>query len=715
MNTTTTTTSASPQLETIPLTSGFRLIDNGMLHHEASVAGLAERYGRGETSHTIHVWWARRPHSAMRALVFASLCKDRTESDYTLMKHLSLSSDPRILEEARTKLQSQYGSSPKILDMFGGGGTIPFEASALGAETYAIDSNELSVFIQSCNLIFSQRVSQDNIQDLVEESGKRVLERLKLSSAPLYPLRDGSTKSVFGYLWTYSLTCTTCGYQFYLSKRPWLSKKKGKNLAIIFSDNDDKQSASIDILHEKDSKNVWVGRSGNVQCPKCASVHQNLDIQNLNDEMIALIKPAMKSGKDFVPAVSNAIPNNDFLLNFEKALLEELNVTLPSSELPRWSGIVNPALYGIRTHSDFLNKRQRIVLLLLIKSLKEEFKSLQEQHDLDTSKYVIGVLSSLIDQLVDWNCRLSMWIPQNEQVGRSFCGPGVSMLWDYVETDPLLNGPANLWGKLDRIVSGVSSINLFPVEPKIRKGFAQKLPFEDSTFDAIVTDPPYYDNIYYTVLADFFYSWKRLLLIDIVPELFSGDETDRKHELVASSFRSNTPQQAHEDYCEQFCLAIGEASRVLKEDGVFTLVYSHSSANGWEAIVRAYRSADLKITSVQPLSIERKHRPRSMTSEAVNTCIAFVAHKYTGPKSSRSIADLCEEVRHLNGLFANSLLNLGWVEEDVALAVFANGVGLLSNVTSLSDCASDLDALQKIANVVSERFSSFKLKNRKPL
>ena len=135
---------------------------------------------------------------------------------------------------------------------------------------------------------------------------------------------------------------------------------------------------------------------------------------------------------------------------------------------------------------------------------------------------------------IDWNSRLSMWISQNEQVGRGFCGPGVAMLWDYAETDPTGDGPANLWKKLDRILKGSAAIATMDAPCSVQHAFAQALPFPDGHFDAIVTDPPYYDNVFYSALADFFYAWKKPLLAAIEPTLFGNEATDSTHELVAS-------------------------------------------------------------------------------------------------------------------------------------------------------------------------------------
>lgn len=709
---------SSPIIAPLPPDSPERLIDRGLMHYEASVAGLAERYRRGETSHTIHTWWARRPHSAIRALVFAALCQEKSlEALRTLQELGSFSIMPAsVLASARALLNRHWHSHPpKLLDMFGGGGTIPFEAANLGAKTYTGDANELSVFIQACNLQYSQNLKELDIAEALRSSGTRVLTQLETDTENLFPLRHGSTYSKpFGYLWTYSTQCSHCGYRFYLSRRRWLTKKRSVGIAINFLESEHSQKIQISELNRSNRlDSVWGKGNGTAICPKCHKTNSDITISECQDELIAVASTAPKTGKEFLPPPENSIPPAVFIRNLEETVLAELAMELPASELPQWSGIVNPALYGIKTHADFLNPRQRVVLLLLLKALRDEFHFLCKTYNTHTATHIIGFLSSLVDQAVDWNCRLSMWIPQNEQVGRAFSGPGVPMLWDYVETDQVLHGPANLWSKLDRIVKGASSIPRFPHPVTVTRGYAQKLDYPDNFFDAIVTDPPYYDNIYYSILADFIYAWKRPLLNFIGLTDYVSPTTDMAHELVASRNRSGSAAKAHADYCAQLEQAFREIERVLKADGVFSFIYSHSSIQGWEAVLKAFRASNLIITSVQPLSIERRQRPRAMTSEAINTCVVFVARLRQKEPGDLSLAELDLQVKGRFAEFGKALIQMGWKEKDAALSVFANGVGLLAN--SAPTEADNLEILRGMATSIRSIFPSFSIKERRSL
>ncbi|MBI9073889.1 MAG: DUF1156 domain-containing protein [Desulfatibacillum sp.] len=704
-----------PLLHPLPEPAQPRLIDRGTLHCRASAGGSSERYGKGKTAHTIHVWWARRPFSAMRTLVFASLCPDQSENALNLAAQLGEQpvSQNALVARARAMLNKEYPDPPRILDMFGGGGTIAQEAATLGAMACSMDSNPLAVFIQKSLLEYSQDITED-LPAMVREAGIRVLERVQQETEPLFPLRHSEKGPVLAYLHTYAIECAQCGFEFFLTKRPWLSRKKGRETALEIRQSEGGQQFRV-AKAPRDCKISGAWQKGKAVCPCCGEIQNKVDTNQCRDVLTALARQGNGHGKEFEPALPQADPEPALTELMENDILENLGARLPQSRLPKWSGIVNPSLYGINTHSDFLNPRQRLVLLLLIQSLRKEYAHLEKTFSPKTARCIVSLVSGLMDQLIDWNCRLSMWIPQNEQVGRAFCGPGVAMLWDYAETDPLLNGPANLWKKLDRIVEGTRSIRAFPHRPSVTSASAQDLPYPDRHFDAIVTDPPYYDNIFYSPLADFFYAWKKMLLDLLAPDLAHHATTESDSELVASIQRSDTRALAHSKYCTQLEQALCEASRVLKDNGVLSLVYSHGSLNGWDALVKAFRASPLIITSVQPLCIERKARPRAMSSVAVNTCLVFVARKDPNPKPCPDSSSLISRLEELaQSGFSKGLLDSGWSEEDAGLALFAQGVAMLAN--SSNDLPqNDQKTLAAMESLVRIIFPAFQVSSRKTL
>jgi hypothetical protein len=201
--------------------------------------------------------------------------------------------------------------------------------------------------------------------------------------------------------------------------------------------------------------------------------------------------------------------------------------------------------------------------------------------------------------------------------------------------------------------------------------------------------------------------------IKVEPALFTTQITDCKYELVASSRRVDEGESPHESYCSQLEMAFSEAARVIKFDGVFSFVYSHSSVNGWESVVRAYRKSPFIITSVQPLSIERKGRPRAVMSQAVNTCMTFVARKSKEPKTPIHISDLLQLTEEYAKSFGLPLMTeSGWVEADAGLATLACSIGKIAASSEVLGSENDFTAILECSKIVKKHFPEFTIKVR---
>ncbi|MDX1376545.1 MAG: DUF1156 domain-containing protein, partial [Burkholderiales bacterium] len=630
-----------------------------------SAAARRERHGRGVTMHGVHVWWARRPHSAMRSLIFAALMRG---DDVALGERIAeLRPDAPALELARQRLQGRFGRAPRVLDMFGGGGTIACEAINLGADACSIDVHPLSVYVQRALLDYPHRAGCADLAGAVHASGRRVLRALESRTHELYPLRAAAARGAgaghpapLAYLWTYAMRCSACGFRFSLSRRPWLSRRNGRRVALRAERSDDAEELVIeDPAGETRPAGAWAGRARGPVCPRCEAVQPRPDATACEDRLAALVLPAARGGKTFAPATAAAAATPALLARREAEALHALGASLPQSRLPRWSGIVNPPLYGIERHADIFSPRQRVTALTLLGAILDEHRLLVRAHGEARARAVTAMLSALVDQLVDWNCRLSMWIAQNEQIGRAFCGPGVAMLWDYAEMDPCQRGPANLWSKLERIVAGCRQVETLPAPARIELADATRLPFADASFDAVVTDPPYYDNLSHAALAECFLAWKAPLVRVLDPALLAPGRAGV--ELIASARICPPDGDPHEHYCARLERALAEAARVLAPGGSCALVYAHASLSGWEALLRALRGARLYAHGVLPLAVERRRRPRSMHGRALNSCLAFMLRRAPPPALAAAAAAVPGAVAELAaGSLADGLAAADW-------------------------------------------------------
>ncbi len=682
-----------------------RIIDRDFLPIEASLAGNAERYAHGTTPHTLNVWWARRPHSAMRLVVYAALAAP--SEAFPAATVAGIMNEDCDLQPFRSQLMAQYKRAPRLLDLFGGGGTTALAAARLGCSVESSDINELATFVQRTALVYPRAFSDTTeLANAVQSTGEEILAKLKVATRRIFPLRDNG---VTNYVWTHRQQCTHCTTTFALTRRTGI-RKRGKKPPINLSihNGENSQWVAPGAEGEDASANNWHDRRGNVRCPSCGTL-QRARITPDSDYCCALIESGAGRHKTYYSpdTFSPTAPVDAAACRRRiRKLTKQLACPLPHSSLRQWSGVVNPSLYGMDTYEELFNPRQTCVFLELSVIFQKAFDDYTEAHGCVRATAVFALLACLFDQLIDWNCRLSMWIPQNEQVGRAFCGPGVSMIWDYCETDPCGIGPTNLNAKLIRIVRGTRALSDQTGEVNVARCSAHHLPHADHSFDAVVTDPPYYDNIYYAALADFFYSWKRIPLRRIFPDDFGPPLTSAGDEIVCSTFRDGA--NAHSRYIQILAAALREAKRVLRPDGRLALVFGHASLSGWVALIEAYQSAGLSVSAVEPLGIERKQRPRAIRSNAVNTCIVFVSRKDAALQTPlESLAATLQTIAEDN--LAESLIQLGWPEKDAAMARFARSVAALINCPEVSGLRQYLKA---ISTELSQNYPAFKLTHR---
>jgi putative DNA methylase len=656
-----------------------RPIDGHLPAQLISRLAASERYSRGKTPHTIFVWWARRPLSAVREVVTAALNEE-----------VGLRNPPDV-------------TRPRLLDMFGGGGTISLEAAKLGVKAHSVESNELAHFASLALLELSQ-VASSTLPALVHTRGRLLLTRLSELTDQLFPARAPSPGAqTIAYFWTRSLLCPGCSGAIPLHKRSWLSKKGGKKLGLRVDPDTTRKTVRRSLAYGDDVPgwSSWAGSK--IRCPFCDAVFAAKDLResfatSAVEEVVACCHTSGR-GKHFELASEGLLPHAGVIDRFIDDQLRLLGEVLPTESLPQWSGVVNPPLYGISRVSDLFNRRQLAVMLALCRLLHEEFVDLSGSHGDEVARAATAFLSGLIDQLVDWNCRISMWISENEQVGRALSGPGIPMLWDYAEIDPIASGPANLWDKLNRIVTGLRAIPKFDDPPVVVHGDARSLPFEDASFDLVVTDPPYFDNLFYNVLADCIYVWKRLALKHAFPNEFTARATNGESELSASAHRHGGRDPAFAFYTAGMTAAFREAQRVVRRGAPLVIFFGHSAVQGWASLIQALHDASFELTAVWPLQLERRHRPRGMRSAAVNTTFVLVCRSRSQPRPVLRWEDFASELGSLAQSAEHDSTTPGADSEMSNQALFAGAVAAYSRTGGLVDdgALSCVEVIERIA------------------
>jgi len=161
----------------------------------------------------------------------------------------------------------------------------------------------------------------------------------------------------------------------------------------------------------------------------------------------------------------------------------------------------------------------------------------------------------------------------------------------------------------------------------VNQASATELPYPDNYFDAVFTDPPYYDNVPYSYLSDFFYVWLKRSIGDLYPELFMTPLTPKSKEIVAYSHQEGGFEAGKRYFEEMLKKSFKEISRVLKPNGIATIVYTHKSTSGWETLINSLLESDLVVTASWPIDTEMKARLRAKESAALASSIYFVCRK----------------------------------------------------------------------------------------
>jgi len=690
--------------------AGRRLIEVALPSKLISVQGTAERYSHGKSPHSMHVWWARRPLSSMRALVFASLATISYEEDVPHLLSLccQLAHFEPILKSDVDAGRSVLGSQKSVLDMFGGGGSIPLEAARLGCRAVSVELNPLAVFVQRTLLNYSQGV--DNLAGMVRSYGMELIQRLSADTGDLFPLRG---QGAIAYFWVRAVVCQNPGCQAILPVTNLipLRSRAGQNTYALFGVGPDSPFPYWRIVSGGPLPRE-VRSAGLTICPVCACGTNGRDSSGGSGAfhlMPVARCMARSTGKQYSLHHGDEIPY-DALIARELSIIGE---HLPMTELPRWSGIVNPTVYGITKHKDLLTPRQTIVLLRLVRGLRDLYKQVEADRGRRAARAVVACLSGLMDQLVDWNSSFSVWLATNEQVGRSLAGPGLPMQWAFAEVDPCSRGPANLWDKVERIANACHGLPTFDVEPLIISGTATESALPDSSVDAIVTDPPYADNLYYSVLSECIYTWKRLGLHSVFPDDFSSPTVPTEQEIVASSKRRGDSRKAMEFYRDGLRSALSEGYRVLKPHGILSFIFTHSTLDGWVSAFFAILNARFNITACWPFCIERKARPRGLADGAIHASCVIVAVK----EEDRAEAVAPQHVEARLADLRTTLESDGWSASEIGLASFVQR-------TAWALSGSDIGSLplEMIRSIVEECYwntrrtvPDFRLKVRKSL
>ena len=684
---------------------------------------------------TLHLWWARRPLAAARAVLFAQLVnapktKKRKEELFDLIRELvkwENSGDKELLARARKEILASWRETcalngndaskgfdphrlPAFHDPFAGGGAIPLEAQRLGLESWASDLNPVAVTINKAMIEIPPRFIERPPVGPGEHHGNCP------DALQTWPGSSGLAEDVKRYgLWMNEEAKKRIG-QFYPSvevtesmaaERPDLRSFVGHKFPVIAwlwartVKSPDPRYATIDvplianyILSSRPGKEAYV-------VPRVSGSEYSFTVRlgTPPKEARTGTKGASR-GADFVCLLSGSVIRGDYIRQQASAgkigqrlfaivcegpqgrlylppssAHEQVAAAVPDS----WKPTVEfcpDALgfrignYGMKTWADVYSPRQMLALNTFSFLAKEAGKEAETAarlrfSDNDDRPLCEGgagaraygeairlYLSLAVSRITHYWSSLSTWHNAGEKMQCVFARQAISMVWDFAECNVFSTSSGNWNGGVDWISEAVQFLKM----PNAGHVFQRDAQTQTISREKIIsTDPPYYDNIGYSDLSDFFYVWMRPLLADVFPDVFSTITTPKEGELVATPCRHGGNGAAEQYFLEGMTRTLDNIATISSDAFPITIFYAFKSSStdssgtsntGWETFLEALIRGGLLVTGTWPMRTEMSSRARGRDSNALASSIVLVCRKRDGdaPETTRGafLAELRE-------------------------------------------------------------------------
>ncbi len=772
-----------------PVVAPKKLIEVALPLDAINAAAAREKSIRHGHPSTLHLWWARRPLAAARAVIFSQLVHDpedlwRCQNPgkdpnaqvkghwtkararlFTIIEDLvkwENTTNETVLEKAREEIRRSWRETcelnkdhphaaelfnpdrmPGLHDPFAGGGAIPLEAQRLGLEACASDLNPVAVLINKAMIEIPPKFA--NRPPVRPESAKSKSEKLGLEeswkgAAGLAEdvryfgqwMRDEAEKRI-GHLYpsveiTKEMVAERSDLKPYLGKKltviAWLWARTVKSPNPAFS-HVDVPLISTFLLSNKKGKEAYiqpevrgdsytilvkagtppinansgtkVGRGGNF---KCIVSNSPIPVQYVRDEA-----QGHRLGQRMIAIVAEGDGQRVYLSPTKEQELAAYSAEpswKPELAIPNNPRDIRCHLYGQTTFADLFTKRQLTILSLLTELLQDVYHQVSKadvggkQTERDYASAVITYLGFAIDKLAGRQTTVCSWEAGYQKIQHTFGRQAIPMMWDYAEGNPFSSSTGNFHS----LVEGVCEC--LEYTPKSCAGVALQHDAQTQILSKnrfVSTDPPYYDNIGYADLSDFFYAWIRKSLRSHYPDLLSTIAVPKSEELVATPTRHQSKERAEAFFLSGMTRAMRMLAAQAHPSAPVTIYYAFkqsetkgavgTTSTGWETFLEAVIDAGFSLTGTWPLRSELTNRMNGMGTNALASSIVLVCRKRDQaniPISRRQF------IRELNGTLPIALdamtresegLHSPVAPVDLSQAIIGPGMAVFSKYSSV--------------------------------
>lgn len=638
-----------------------KLIEVALPLDAISAASRRDKDRKTGTIKNVHKWFAPMPTPAWRALLFASIVDDPGTDEerqdlLDLIEKLvgvdgKMPTD-KVLERAR-KLMAESGPLPTVLDPFCGGGSTIVEAQRLGLPAVGSDLNPVPVLITKvlCELVPAVAgrpplVASKHLDGTggqldgffadLRHYAKRVRDVAREKVGHLYPtVRDGT---IVAWLWARTATCPNpaCGATIPLYSSPWLSKRKGQERWLQPVVDGREVRFEIGTGRKQPPAATKLGRRAKFRCLVCSetaaesAVKAEGSTRGLGVQPLAVVvDSAGGGGRGFRPA-------SDDEVGVEPDAPEDG----PDVDLPTYARWFSSPAFGMTTQADLYTPRQLHAMGAFADAVAEVPEWVAtDGGDEPYGRAIAAVLGLCVGKLAMSNSTQVRWKIDSRngsaKAEAAFGLHALPMVWDFAEANPF-GGSAGDWlGQLDATLGGLARLGA-GTPAQIRQSDARSAhTLVEAGLALVATDPPYFKQIGYADLSDYFYVWHRRALRSVIPELYGTISTPKNAELIASPYRHDGDASAAYDYyVDGFTETFRNLAAAQRPDLPMVVIYAHrqEESNGdegltssaWDALLEAMLRAGVGVVGTWPIHATSSSRQIGQGTNALASYVVLV-------------------------------------------------------------------------------------------